>query len=230
MFEHIRGTAPAEDDLATYTLVGRTAAALHLQVQRWQRPDWFTRAAWDVDTILGADARWGQWCDGPGLDAEGTAVLERAERRVRAGLADYPAREPVAGLVHCDMRAANLLKGPDGSVWVIDFDDAGFSWYLWDLCSATTFVEHLPHVGEVIAAWLRGYRQVRPLTERDLSAIPIWCSCAGCTSWPGSAATRSPISPTTWVTGSPRPPSSWRAATWPATTWPTCRPCCRIRL
>jgi len=52
MFEYIRGTAPAEDDLATYTLVGRTAAALHLQVQRWQRPDWFTRAAWDIDTIL----------------------------------------------------------------------------------------------------------------------------------------------------------------------------------
>lgn len=172
MFEHVRGAAPAEDDLATYALVGRTAAALHLHVQRWQRPDWFSRAAWDIDAILGADARWGQWRDGPGLDAEGTAVLERAERRVRAGLADYPAREPVAGLVHCDMRAANLLKGPDGSVWVIDFDDAGFSWYLWDLCSATTFVEHLPHVGEVIAAWVRGYRQVRPLTERDLAAIP----------------------------------------------------------
>lgn len=172
MFEHVVGTAPAEDDLETYALVGRAAATLHLQTQQWQRPDWFTRAVWDVDTILGPGATWGLWSDGPGLDGAATATLARAEAKVRDRLSGYPAQPPAAGLVHCDMRAANLIKGPEGRVWVIDFDDAGFSWYLWDLCSSTTFVEHQPHVGALIESWLRGYRQVRPLSDADLAAIP----------------------------------------------------------
>jgi Ser/Thr protein kinase RdoA (MazF antagonist) len=172
MFDHVHGSAPTDDDFATYALVGRTAAELHHQTDRWQRPDWFTRSTWDVDHILGPDAPWGRWSDGPGLDADAIALLERSADRVRARLADYPARGPVAGLVHCDLRAANLLKGADDRVWVIDFDDAGFSWYLWDLCSSTTFIEHLPQLADVVEVWLSGYRQVRPLTDQDVEAIP----------------------------------------------------------
>jgi Ser/Thr protein kinase RdoA (MazF antagonist) len=172
LFEYVAGAAPAEDDLATYELVGHAAASLQEQTQRWARPEWFSRMTWDLEQILGPDARWGQWTDGPGLSADDVAVLTRAERKVRAALADYPADGERAGLVHCDLRAANLLKGPDGTIWVIDFDDAGFSWHLWDLCSSTTFVEHLPHVGDLIRSWLRGYQRVRALSERDLAAIP----------------------------------------------------------
>jgi Ser/Thr protein kinase RdoA (MazF antagonist) len=172
MFDHVPGTAPTDDDFATYALVGRTAAELHRQTDRWQRPGWFTRSTWDVEHILGPDAPWGRWSDGPGLDADAIAQLERSAAVVRARLADYPARAPIAGLVHCDLRAANLLKGADNRVWVIDFDDAGFSWYLWDLCSSTTFIEHQPQLADVIEAWLTGYREVRALTDRDLEAIP----------------------------------------------------------
>jgi Ser/Thr protein kinase RdoA (MazF antagonist) len=172
LFDYVAGCEPSHDDLDTYELVGRTAATLHLQVQQWKRPVWFTRTMWDLDNILGPRAPWGQWCDGPGLRQDDITLLKYAEDKVRTNLADYPARGPIAGLVHCDLRAANLLKDPNGRVWVIDFDDSGFSWYLWDLCSSTTFIEHLPHVGSVIDAWLQGYQKVRPLTARDIAAIP----------------------------------------------------------
>lgn len=172
MFDYVAGHEPGLEDMGTYALVGGLAAALHQQVQRWERPAWFVRPNWNVDSILGPDAAWGLWINGPGLTSEGVDLLRRAETKVRANLADYPADGPNGGLVHCDLRAANLIVAGNDDVWVIDFDDSGFSWFLWDLCSTTTLIEHLPRVGDVVAAWLRGYRNVRSLTARDLAAIP----------------------------------------------------------
>ena len=40
-------------------------------------------------------------------------------------------------VVHADTRLANA--GEDGSVSVIDFDDCGFSWYLYDLGTSVSF-------------------------------------------------------------------------------------------
>ncbi len=172
VFEYVEGQQPTPDDRQTYHLVGGIAAALHIHAEQWERPEWFTRTKWDVEGILGEGAPWGQWTDGPGLDGDGMALLRRADAQVRSRLDNYPASAPVAGLVHCDLRSANLLKDATGGVWVIDFDDAGFSWYLWDLCSSTTFEEHMPHVRDIIDAWLTGYREVRSLSARDVAAIP----------------------------------------------------------
>jgi Ser/Thr protein kinase RdoA (MazF antagonist) len=172
VFDYVDGRQPTPDDRQTYHLVGGIGAALHIHAEQWDRPEWFTRTKWDLNGILGMGAPWGQWADGPGLDGAGTALLQRADSRVRTRLGTYPASAPAAGLVHCDLRSANLLKDATGAVWVIDFDDAGFSWYLWDLCSSTTFEEHTPHVRDIIDAWLTGYREVRPLSARDVSAIP----------------------------------------------------------
>lgn len=172
MFEFVKGVEPTPDDLRTYALVGRTAALLHQQVQQWDRPAWFSRPRWDLDGILGRQALWGQWGDGPAVTADRAALLRRAESEVRSNLAAYPVGDRTGGLVHCDLRAANLLKDDDGGVWVIDFDDSGFSWYLWDLCSSTTFIEHLPHVDQVVSAWLDGYERVRELSPEDRRAIP----------------------------------------------------------
>ena len=171
LFEHVEGTEPVSDDLRTYALVGRTAALLHRHVEGWARPSWFTRPHWDLEGVLGPQAIWGQWAHGPEVNPERAALLRRAESEVRRNLATYPA-DSHGGLVHCDLRAANLLKGPDDEVWVIDFDDSGFSWYLWDLCSSTTLIEHLPHVDQVVEAWLGGYTQERALGAEDLAAIP----------------------------------------------------------
>ena len=42
---------------------------------------------------------------------------------------------------------------------VIDFDDSGFAWYLYDLGTAVSFFEHDPAVPGLVACWLDGYRR-----------------------------------------------------------------------
>jgi Ser/Thr protein kinase RdoA (MazF antagonist) len=172
VFEHVNGEAPTPDDLVTYELVGATSAALHDHAERWQRPEGFVRYTWDLEGIIGRGALWGSWLDAPALDPAGIKLLTQAETKFRERLADYPAEPPHGGLVHCDLRSANLLKDPEGGVWVIDFDDSGFSWYLWDLCSSTTFEEATPNCADIVSAWLNGYAAVRNLTRRDRDAIP----------------------------------------------------------
>ena len=77
------------------------------------------------------------------------------------------------------MRLANLLVDGD-EVKVIDFDDCGFSWHLYDAATAVSFFEHEPHVPELMDAWVRGYRRVarrcRPRTKRR--SRPSSCSAA----------------------------------------------------
>lgn len=172
MFEFIPGAELGDEDMETFTKVGVSAARLHRQVLSWSPPNWFDRPVWDVEDILGADPRWGDWRSGPGISEAGHEVLEQCESRLRERLAVYPQTVGNSGLVHCDLRAANILADDAGELWVIDFDDCGFSWFLWDLCSTTTFLEHTPIVGDVVEAWLDGYLSVRQLSALDLDLIP----------------------------------------------------------
>ena len=75
--------------------------------------------------------------------------------------------------MHADTRLANLLVH-DGSVSVIDFDDCGFGWYLYDLGTAVSFFEHEPHVPGLVDSWLEGYRRSAgpgPLSAEDQAEI-----------------------------------------------------------
>ena len=74
------------------------------------------------------------------------------------------------GLVHADTRLANLLVD-GGRVSVIDFDDSGFSWFLYDVGTAVSFFEHQPHVPELVDSWLSGYRRVLSLPAEDEAEI-----------------------------------------------------------
>jgi Ser/Thr protein kinase RdoA (MazF antagonist) len=59
-------------------------------------------------------------------------------------------------------------------VHVIDFDDCGFSWYLYDLAASLSFIEHSPAAGELVEAWLAGYRALAPVTAADEAMIPTF--------------------------------------------------------
>ena len=149
-----------------YAEIGATTARLHRQVQSWQLPDEFTRFSWQLADMLGETSRWGDW-RGADLTPKQTAVLERAERAAIAALEGLPSAGDGWGLVHADLRPSNIMID-DGALTVIDFDDCGFSWLLYDFASALSFIEHEPYAPDIAKSWVAGYRTVRPLTGADL--------------------------------------------------------------
>jgi Ser/Thr protein kinase RdoA (MazF antagonist) len=149
-----------------FAALGAITARLHRHSRAWRRPAGFSRFSWDWPNSLGTSARWGRWQDGIGVGDAERAVLAPAAELVRARLADYGTSPDRFGLIHADLRAANLLVDGD-RLHVIDFDDCGFSWFPYDFAAAVSFVEHDPRLPEWQAAWLRGYRTVEPLDPAD---------------------------------------------------------------
>lgn len=172
LFEYLEGTHPSEsgdlrDDFET---LGRIAAHCHAQALTWDRPANFERLTWDEETVLGASPTWGHWRDAPGVTSEIVEVLGEVEETVRRRLNTFGKAPDRFNLIHADMRLANLLVGPRGTR-LIDFDDCGFGWLMYDFAAAISFIEDDPQVPNLKAAWLRGYRAVRKLSDEDEAEI-----------------------------------------------------------
>jgi len=169
-FEFLPGGEPAEITAGYFAQLGEITARMHRHARQWARPGWFSRFHWDYDAAFGAEARWGRWQHGLGIGSEERAVLGRVTGVLRARLGAFGTGPERYGLVHADTRLANLLI-TDDAVRVIDFDDSGFSWYLYDLGTSVSFFEHDPEVPALVDAWLTGYRRVAELPAADEAEI-----------------------------------------------------------
>lgn len=167
-FELIGGRHPEEESLtdSDFRELGRITAELHGHARRWRRPPGFARFAWDFDAALGENPRWGRWQDSVGVGDVEREILGRAQELLRAKLNDYGTGPDRYGLVHADLRLANLLVDA-GDVTVLDFDDCGFGWFFFDFGAAVSFIEHDPALSQWQAAWLDGYRSVAEVASAD---------------------------------------------------------------
>ena len=170
LFEWENGREPAPDDITGYERLGETAARMHAHVKGWKRPPWFERHTWDFATTLGETPHWGRWRDGIGMTGAAEEAIAEAAGVIEQRLATIGKGPDVFNLVHGDMRLANLLLD-DGTVKVIDFDDCGYSWFLYDCATTVSFFEEKPEVPELIKAWVRGYRRIGSLDASAESEI-----------------------------------------------------------
>ncbi len=170
------GIEPGIDQnlIKPFELLGEITARMHAHARSWKKPAFFTRFTWDFETSLGEDKpHWGRWRDGLGVDDGKNKLFGRTAALIRTRLNSFGQGKERFGLIHGDLRLANLLI--DGnSVKVIDFDDCGFGWYLYDAATPISFYEHEPQVPELIEAWKQGFRRVAPLSAPDENEIPTF--------------------------------------------------------
>jgi len=60
------------------------------------------------------------------------------------------------------------------SVRLIDFDDSGYGWHLFELATALYFELDQPYYPDAYAALIAGYRQHRSLPDEQLEYMPLF--------------------------------------------------------
>jgi Ser/Thr protein kinase RdoA (MazF antagonist) len=175
LFDWEKGDHPdVQKDLRqSFEMLGAITAKMNLHSKSWKRPPGFERLTWNYETSLGSTSHWGRWSDGIGMDAEKLILFGKTAELIKHRLARYGSGADRFGLIHCDLRLANLIFH-EGQVKVIDFDDCGFGWYMYDAATPLSFYEHLPKATGLIEHWLRGYRSVSELCKADEEEIPTF--------------------------------------------------------
>src|ERR1700682_3308261 len=110
-FERLPGREPdaGVDAPRWFERLGELTAKLHLHARSWNVPAGFRRKRWDVVAMGGDNGYWGPWRNAIGLDDPGTAALEQTLSFIRQRIERFGASPERFGLVHADLRLANLL-------------------------------------------------------------------------------------------------------------------------
>jgi Ser/Thr protein kinase RdoA (MazF antagonist) len=107
-------------------------------------------------------------------------LLLRARAKIADELAAFGTSPDRYGLIHADLVPENLLI--DGKrVQVIDFDDAGFGWHLFELATSLYFLTGDAAYPIAREALIRGYRSERELPDEVLKRLPLFLAVRGTT-------------------------------------------------
>lgn len=164
-----------------YREVGALMAALHHHAGQWVPPEGFSVLAWDVEGMLGEHPTWGRFWDASVLDDEGRALLGRFRSHARERLTAFGDGPDRFGLVHGDFLPENLLVGPDGAITLLDFDDGGRGWFLFDIATALIIPAMDEDYPAILDAFVSGYRSVRPLADEHLDELPFFLALRAAT-------------------------------------------------
>jgi Ser/Thr protein kinase RdoA (MazF antagonist) len=165
---------------STFRSLGALAAALHNQSQRWRLPPGFTRHAWDADALVGERPFWGPFWELAALSVHERALILRARAVVAEALGRTGRSPEHYGLIHADLTPENVMVD-GGRLRILDFDDAGFGWYLFELATALYFHRDTDYFDRAREALVAGYRGVRPLPDAAVARLPLFLLARGFT-------------------------------------------------
>jgi Ser/Thr protein kinase RdoA (MazF antagonist) len=94
---------------------------------------------------------------------ENRQLLLDVEEEVRELLRSMPKDRANFGIIHADMHTGNVLFDGD-DVYLIDFDDTGWAFWLYDFAAALAYGVAKPDFPGIRDAFFSGYEEVRPLS------------------------------------------------------------------
>lgn len=165
--EAMSGDASLDQD--AFRQLGVLAAELHNRTSVIGRGTGFQRQAWDGEGLVGLTAQWGNPLALQDLGQNQAALLRAAVERLRHDLGALPKLPDRYGVIHADLTPENVLVRNDGQLVMIDFDDFGEGWHLFDLATILFFYQPHPQYENYRQSLLQGYASVRPYPDGFLN-------------------------------------------------------------
>ena len=156
-----------------FTTIGEIAARVHNQASDWILPAGFMRHAWDAEGLAGENPFWGQFWKLESATQSESELMLRAKKAIYEELGQLPKERDSYGLIHADFVPENLLVEGD-IVRLIDFDDAGFGWHLFEIATSLYFVRGEDFYDLAYESLINGYREYRPLSDEHLEKLPLF--------------------------------------------------------
>jgi Ser/Thr protein kinase RdoA (MazF antagonist) len=163
-----------------YRIVGETMARMHNQASRWRPGKGFVRHSWCEEGLAGLHPLWGRYWELEALVPSQRSLLGSARMAIREDLLAIGKDAQVYGLIHADLVPENFLVDGD-DVRVIDFDDAGWGWHLFDVATSLYFLKSEPCFDVAQAALIEGYRRHRALSDKALASLPMFLAARSTT-------------------------------------------------
>jgi Ser/Thr protein kinase RdoA (MazF antagonist) len=188
---------PLPELTESYKVVGRIAASIHNAAERWDRPKGFERPAWDSEGIFGVNGHLGDFRRLTGVTEEQQRLLLDVSEKVSEAMEAFGQTPDRYGLSHGDFLAENIFVCDDG-IRLLDFDDAGDAWYLFDLVTAVFDLLEAPAFQPCLEAIVSGYREGRELPDEHLNMVPAFV-LARVLSYLGWCAKKTHMPQTAWM-------------------------------
>ncbi|NBE09196.1 phosphotransferase enzyme family protein [Paragemmobacter ruber] len=147
-------STPAQIDL--HVRLGQLLRRLHETSDRLTLPPGFSRPRWDGDGLMGEAPLWGRFWEHPAASYERSSALLAARVLLRSAIDRHAKAGGDFGLIHADVLRENILRiGPD--LALIDFDDSGFGFRLYDLGTVLSQNQYEPARDDLRDALMAGY-------------------------------------------------------------------------
>jgi Ser/Thr protein kinase RdoA (MazF antagonist) len=168
---------PRADQIAHYRRLGRLMADIHAATDA-SPPHPFPRPDWGIDGLTGEAPVWGRFWDHPSATAEDRAVLRAARDFLRDQLQDLGSKGADTGPIHADLMRENVLVN-GRSLSLLDFDDCGTGFRLYDLGTAMVQNEDEPARDAIRDALVEGYAEIG---RADAATVDLMTLARGCAS------------------------------------------------
>ena len=141
--------------LDRHRALGRLVAEFHAATAKLTLPEAFTRPRWDIPGLVGEAPFWGRFWEHPEATPDQRATLIRARAFLRERLTDHATTAAIVP-IHADVLRENVLVN-DHSLSLIDFDDSGWGFALYDLGTVLSQNLYEPAYPEIRDALMEGY-------------------------------------------------------------------------
>jgi Ser/Thr protein kinase RdoA (MazF antagonist) len=157
-------------------LLGEALARIHTVAEQVERSEELQLPRWDADGLFTEAS---PFRPGP-LDGvfsrDEARLFQEVEERTRAILASLDNEDDAFGVINSDFILVNchfVRRARGWELGVLDFDDLGWGYFLYDLCPLLGNLADYPRNAAMRRTFLAGYRSVRPLRPELERHLPV---------------------------------------------------------